>query len=122
MVEQFQILLLKGQCALGLYPVSSGGVTSTVVDPRLCFAAALKANATSIVMAHNHPSGNLVPSLADKEITTRMKAGGELLEIKVLDHLIISRQGYYSFADGDFTRVQDSMGMPKAADTQPRPE
>jgi DNA repair protein RadC len=99
-VEQFKILLLN--CAkkvLGLVEISTGGHTCTVVDKKVIFAAALKANATGILLAHNHPSGNLKPSQADEAITRQIKMAGQLLDIQVLDHIIISSEGYYSFAD-----------------------
>jgi len=100
LLEQFKILLLnRGNKVLGIFEVSAGGITGTVVDPRIIFSAALKANATSIILAHNHPSGNLKPSAADKELTSRMKAAGQILEIRVWDHLIITNDGYFSFAD-----------------------
>ena len=98
--EQFKILLLNNDSkALGLYEVSSGGITGTVVDLRLIFGAALKANAIGLIMAHNHPSGKLLASEADKAITQKIKAAGKLLDIAVLDHLIITPENYYSFAD-----------------------
>lgn len=99
-IEQFKILLLnKGNRALGSYELSTGGTSGTVVDIRLVFAAALKANASGIIMVHNHPSGNLAASQADKEITAKAVQAGKLLDIPVLDHLIISSEGYMSFAD-----------------------
>jgi DNA repair protein RadC len=98
--EQFKVLLLnRGNKALGIYEVSTGGVAGTVADPKLIFMAAIKANACSIILAHNHPSSNLKPSRADEELTQKIKQGGKLLEINVLDHLILSPEGYYSFAD-----------------------
>lgn len=99
-VEQFKIILLnKAQRVLGICEISSGGVSGTIADPRLIFVTALKSNSTSIILAHNHPSGNLQPSKADEELTNKIKLGGRLLEIAVLDHLILSSEGYYSFAD-----------------------
>jgi len=99
-VEQFKILLMnRGNKVLGVYEVSTGGVTGTVADPRLIFAAALKANACAIILAHNHPSSNLKPSHADEQLTCKMKEGGRFLDIQVLDHLIISSESYYSMAD-----------------------
>lgn len=98
--EQFKILFLNQSLkVLGLYEMSSGGITGTVVDLRMLFSAALKANATSFMMAHNHPSGNLNPSEADKYMTNKIKMAGELLDIKLLDHLIITSESYYSFID-----------------------
>ena len=99
-IEQFKLLLLnRGNRVLGLLEVSSGGVAGTVADPKVIFAAALKASASSIILAHNHPSGQLKPSSADIALTNKLKRGGELLDIQVLDHLILSSEGYYSFAD-----------------------
>lgn len=100
LLEQFKILLLnRANAVIGIYEVSSGGMAGTVADPKLIFATALKTCASSIVLCHNHPSGNLKPSQADLAITRRIKSGGLLLEISVLDHLIISTDGFYSFAD-----------------------
>ena len=85
--------------ALGIFEVSTGGVTGTVADPKIISVAALKANACNIIISHNHPSGNLQPSKADIEITEKIKMAGQLLEIKLFDHIIVSSEGYYSFAD-----------------------
>ncbi len=99
-VEQFKVLLLnRANKVLGIFEASSGGVTGTVVDPKIIFVAALKANACSIIISHNHPSGNLQPSGADREITQKVKSGGQFLDIKLFDHIIISSEGYFSFAD-----------------------
>lgn len=99
-VEQFKVLLLnRSNRVLGIYEVSTGGVTGTVADPRLIFVAALKANACAIMISHNHPSGNLKPSQADEQLTQKIKHGGQLLDIKLLDHIIITSEGYFSFAD-----------------------
>ncbi len=99
-VEQFKVLLLnRANKVLGVYEVSSGGVTGTVADPRLIFVAALKANACALIISHNHPSGNLKRSRQDEELTAKIKQVGEFLEIKVLDHLIVTPEAYYSFAD-----------------------
>lgn len=99
--ESFNILLLdRSNRVLGMCPISSGGISGTVVDLKLVFAAALKGRASSIILAHNHPSGNLKPSLADIELTKKIKKAGELLEIAVLDHVILSPDGeYYSFVE-----------------------
>lgn len=98
--EQFKILFLNQSFkVLGLYEMSSGGITGTVVDLRMLFSAALKANATSFMMAHNHPSGNTRPSEADKYITKKIKQAGEMLDIHLLDHLIITSESFYSFTD-----------------------
>lgn len=99
-VEQFKVLLLnKANRVLGIYEVSTGGITGTVADPRLIYIAALKSNATQIMISHNHPSGNLKPSQADEQLTQKIKQAGQLLDIKLLDHLIVTSEGYYSFAD-----------------------
>lgn len=101
--EQFKVLLLnRANAVLGIMEVSSGGLTGTVADPKLIFIAALKAAATSIVLCHNHPSGNLKPSRADEELTRKIKGAGEFLDITVLDHLIITDDAYFSFADEGF--------------------
>ena len=99
-VEQFKILLLnRANKVLGIYEISTGGLVGTVADLKVIFIAALKVAASHIILAHNHPSGNIKPSHADKELTGKIKEGGKLLEIDVVDHLIISPEGYYSFAD-----------------------
>ena len=98
--EEFWILLLnRGNRVMAREQVSIGGVTGTVVDAKVIFKKALLGQATSIILCHNHPSGTLRPSQADIDITKKLKAAGETLEIMVLDHLIISELGYYSFAD-----------------------
>ncbi len=99
-VGQCKLLLLNSSNrVLGIFEASSGGVTGTVVDPKIIFVAALKVNACNIIISHNHPSGNLQPSGADQEITRKIKLGGQFLDIKLFDHIIISSEGYYSFAD-----------------------
>ena len=79
--------------------VSEGGITGTVADPRIILKKALEHNAVNIILCHNHPSGNLSPSKADKDLTQKLKEASLLLELKVIDHIIISNEGYYSFAD-----------------------
>ncbi|HWK08293.1 MAG TPA: DNA repair protein RadC [Puia sp.] len=79
--------------------VSQGGLTSTVADPRLIFKKALIEEATSLILYHNHPSGSLRPSKPDKELTTKMKEAAQYLDIKLMDHIIVSEEGYFSFAD-----------------------
>ena len=99
-VEQFKVVLMnRAQRVLGIYELSTGGVAGTVTDPKLIFIAALKANACIIILSHNHPSGNLKPSRADEELTNKIATGGMYLDIKVIDHIIVTREGYYSFAD-----------------------
>lgn len=98
--EQFKIMLLnRANRVIGIYEVSNGGMTGTVADPKLIFSTALKACASCIILSHNHPSGNLKPSNADIRLTKKIKAGGELLDITVLDHIIITAEGYASLAD-----------------------
>ncbi|RDY57935.1 JAB domain-containing protein [Flagellimonas nanhaiensis] len=99
--EAFKILLLNNANKVkGIYQLSSGGITGTLVDVRLLFGIALKTASCAIVLSHNHPSGTLKPSSVDKQLTSKIKKAGDLLDIKVLDHLIIVPNGdYYSFAD-----------------------
>ena len=100
LVEQFSILLLdRCNSCIGISTISQGGISACIVDPKIVFATALKARASSIILAHNHPSGNLKPSEADKTITKSLVAGGHILDLKVLDHLIVTPRSYYSFAD-----------------------
>lgn len=99
-IEEFKILLLnRANKVLALFEISSGGITGTVADTRVMFAAALRINAVAIIMAHNHPSGNLRPSQADEELTRKVNESGNFLDIKLLDHLIIADEDYFSFAD-----------------------
>lgn len=79
--------------------VSEGGITGTVADPRIILKKALEENAVSLILCHNHPSGNLKPSRADEELTAKIKEAARFLDIKVIDHVIVSEEGYFSFAD-----------------------
>lgn len=79
--------------------LSKGGITGTIVDVRLVFKEAFQLGAVAVILAHNHPSGTLKPSQADIQLTKKLKTGGESLDIKVLDHLIITEKAYFSFAD-----------------------
>lgn len=98
--ESFYALYLdRSNKLLGYLLISIGGVTGTVVDPKVIFQTALKANACSVILAHNHPSGNPEPSRNDLLLTGKLKEAGELLEIQVLDHLILLPGGYHSMAD-----------------------
>lgn len=100
MVEQFKILLLdQHNNCLGVSEIATGGTSSCLADPKVIFATALKARAANLILAHNHPSGNLTPSEADKSLTRKLKEGGRLLDIAVLDHLIVTSRNYRSFAD-----------------------
>lgn len=98
--EQFKIILLnRANRVLGIVNISSGGTAATIADPKLIFGSALKAAAAAIVLAHNHPSGNLKASQADLDMTRKLKSGGMLLEVAVLDHLIITPTAYTSLSD-----------------------
>lgn len=98
--EEFWILLLnRANRVIGRERVSIGGVSGTVVDAKMVFQKALQQLASSLILAHNHPSGNLRPSQADLDLTKKLKAAGKVLDIQVVDHLIISEAGYTSFAD-----------------------
>lgn len=98
--EEMRVILLnRAHRVLGIYTVSTGGVSGTVADPKLIYTAALKSNSSSIILCHNHPSGNLQPSDADIKLTKKCKEIGDFLEIKLLDHLIITSDAYYSFSD-----------------------
>ncbi len=100
LVEQFSILLLdRNNACMGISHISKGGYSDCIVDPKVVFATALKTRASSIIMAHNHPSGSLTPSAADITITAGCAAGGRILHLPILDHLIVTPKGYYSFAD-----------------------
>ncbi|WP_192085366.1 JAB domain-containing protein [Algoriphagus sp. Y33] len=99
-VEDFKVMLLsRANRVLGIVTISSGGTAGTIVDVKLVYAAAIKSNSSSVILAHNHPSGNLLPSEQDKRLTQRVKEAGRILDIPVLDHVIMTAEGYYSFAD-----------------------
>jgi len=100
--EQFVIMYLNNaNRILGMYRVSKGGITGTVVDPRIILGTALKVAATAIILSHNHPSGQLQPSHADIALTHKIKKAAEFVDIRLNDHIILSGtgEGYYSFAD-----------------------
>ena len=100
MLEQFKVLLLnRANKVIGVYQASSGGITATIADSRLILATAIKSLAVSIILSHNHPSGNLNPSAADQDLTSKIKTACQYHDIKVLDHVIVTSEGYYSFAD-----------------------
>ncbi len=99
-VEQFKVMLLnRANRVLGIVEISTGSSSGTVADPKIIFASALKANASSLIMAHNHPSGNLAPSQSDIQLSRKVREGGKYLEIQVLDHIIITEEGFLSMAD-----------------------
>lgn len=100
LMEEFKILLLdRNNHCMGIVPISKGGVSGTVVDPKLVFSSALKARACSMILGHNHPSGNTTPSQADKSLTEKLVKGGKFLDLSVLDHIIVTDENYSSFAD-----------------------
>lgn len=97
--EVIMLCVNNSNKVVGFHKVSSGGMTGTVIDVRMIFTTALKSLATGIIIAHNHPSGTLIPSEADKAITKKIKEAGKFLDINVLDHLIITDENYFSFQD-----------------------
>lgn len=98
--EYFFILLLnRGNKVIGYHKLSEGGMSGTVADIKLAFATALKCACHAMILCHNHPSGTLEPSQTDKLLTDKFVSAGRLLEIKVLDHIILTNLGYYSFSD-----------------------
>jgi len=98
--EEFWIVYLNNSNkVIDRFQLSKGGITGTLVDVRLALKKALELGATSIILAHNHPSGNLNPSTSDKQLTQKLKTAGESLDIKVLDHVIVTEKSYFSFAD-----------------------
>ncbi len=98
--EEFWVLYLNNaNKILSRECISTGGLTGSLVDPRLIFKPALSYLATGIILCHNHPSGTLNPSKSDKQLTQKIKEAGHTLDIKVLDHLIITEKAYFSFAD-----------------------
>lgn len=98
--EEFWIVYLNNSNkVISKSQLSKGGITGTLVDVRLVFKTALEMGATGLILCHNHPSGTLIPSDADKQITRKLKLAGDSLEIKVLDHLIVTETNYFSFVD-----------------------
>jgi len=98
--EEFWILLLNNSNKIiDKQKISQGGVSETTIDVRLIMKNSLEKLATSLILCHNHPSGNKIPSNADIELTKKIKAAGKTLDIKVLDHIIVCNTNYYSFAD-----------------------
>jgi DNA repair protein RadC len=98
--EEFWLLMLnKANEVVAREKLSAGGMAGTVADVKLAFKLALDARASAIIAVHNHPSGNLKPSEADLSLTKKLKEAGKILDLPLLDHLIVSERGYYSFAD-----------------------
>lgn len=99
-VEQFWILLLnRSNTVIKQLKISEGGYTGTVAEPSLILKQAILNNAKSLILCHNHPSGNLMPSMADKELTKKIKQAAQYLDICIFDHIIVTHSSYYSFAD-----------------------
>ena len=100
LLEEFKIILLNNASrVLGIVNIAQGGITSVSVDLQIMFATTLKANASSIIMAHNHPSGTLKPSTQDILLTDKVRAAASIFGIRILDHLIITPESYFSFLD-----------------------
>lgn len=98
--EVFAVVFLNRANKINHFEImSEGGITGTVADPRVILRKALEENAVSIILCHNHPSGNLKPSRADEDLTTKIREAARYLDIKVMDHVIVSEEGYFSFAD-----------------------
>jgi DNA repair protein RadC len=98
--EVFAVVFLNRANKINHFEIiSEGGITGTVADPRIILKKALEENAVSLILCHNHPSGNLKPSLADQELTIKIKEAAKYFDIKVMDHLIVSEEGFFSFAD-----------------------
>jgi len=103
-VEEFKLMLLtRSNRVLGVASISKGGLSGTVTDVRIILQYAIKANASGIIVCHNHPSGNLQPSESDRRLTTKIKDSAAVMDVQLFDHLIIIPEGeYYSFADEGF--------------------
>ena len=93
------IYLYRANNSIGWQKLSSGGTTGTIIDVKVLMTTALKCNAHGVILSHNHPSGNLRPSDMDLAVTKKLVKAGEFLEIKILDHIIVTASGYYSFQD-----------------------
>jgi DNA repair protein RadC len=99
-MELFAVVFLNQANRVNHFEIiSQGGITGTVADPRIILKKALEKNAVNLILCHNHPSGSLKPSKADEELTHKIKEAAKFFDIKVLDHLIVSEEGYFSFAD-----------------------
>ena len=98
--EQFVVLYLnRANKVIGSYELSKGGITATIADIRIILSVGLKTLATGLILAHNHPSGNLKPSEADVTLTNKIKEAAKLMDIQLMDHIILTEGGYLSFAD-----------------------
>ncbi len=99
-IEEFKIILLnRAHRVLGIVPISVGGTAGTICDPKVIYVTALKCNAASIVLVYNHPSGNLRPSQADIELKRKLKSAEQFLDLPIIEHIILTKEGYLSFAD-----------------------
>ena len=98
----YALFLNRANKVIGYLLISVGGISGTIIDPRIVFQTALKANSSSCIIAHNHPSNNPTPSDLDLKLTQQLKEGGKLLDIQLIDHLIILEEGYTSLADEGF--------------------
>ncbi|WP_378185896.1 JAB domain-containing protein [Aquimarina sp. W85] len=102
--EEVKVILLnKANVVLGIYQLSKGGIAQSIVDIKIILSVALKTHSSSIVLIHNHPTGTLVPSNADIQITQKLIQACKAVDLILLDHLIISKEGYYSLADNGKT-------------------
>ena len=102
MIEEVKVIFLnRTNKQIGIYNLAKGGITGCVVDIRIILSIALKTLATGIILVHNHPSGNLNPSSEDKKITNDLQKACEIMNITLLDHLIVTRKGFFSFADAN---------------------
>lgn len=100
MIEEVKVIFLnRTNKQIGIYNLAKGGITGCVVDIRIILSIALKTLATGIILVHNHPSGNLKPSTEDKKITNELREACEIMNITLLDHLIVTKKGFFSFAD-----------------------
>ncbi|MCH2217296.1 MAG: DNA repair protein [Flavobacteriales bacterium] len=107
LLEEFKILLLDRRLRLmSIASIAKGGMSKVVVDPRVVFSIALKRSAHQIILAHNHPSQSLIPSSDDIELTKRFSEIGELLDIQVADHLIITEHGFHSIASDCTVKIE----------------
>lgn len=98
----YALFLNRANKVIGYLLISVGGISGTVIDPRIVFQTALKVNSSSCIIAHNHPSNNPTPSDLDLKLTQKLKEGGKILDIQLIDHLIILEEGYTSLADEGF--------------------
>lgn len=98
--EHFKVMYLnRANKVIGVHTLSIGGMSHTVADVKILFSGALLAKASSIIVCHNHPSGNLKPSPQDDNLTRRIADGAKILDIRLLDHIILTDEGYYSYQD-----------------------